>query len=224
MFSLIIDAYVFSSLKVVIEVNLPKLTLSNNISQQVMFRSTFFRSGSILSSRTLVRFASSQSYNDAITLLKTDLKKAMLAKDNLKKTTIRGLLSAIKNKEIDNKSKDLDEFALYDIYSKLISQRADSINEFIKNKREDLVDKEASEIKIIEVYRDALPVASQKEVDARVLDILKTFKNEDPKMQLKQIFQKIDWKTLPNDLKASPAAIRSSIGAQFKNVFSNWIY
>ncbi|QEU60600.1 Aim41 [Kluyveromyces lactis] len=169
--------------------------------------------------RAFVRFASSQGYIDGIAALKQDLKKAMLAKDNLRKTTIRGVLSTIKNKEIDSKDKDLDEFVLYDVYAKLISQRKDSIAEFVKNKREDLVEKEASEIKILENYQTALPVASREEVDARVVKILTDLKESEPSLQLKQVFGKIDWKTLPGELKASPAAIRSSISSQFKKVF-----
>ncbi|CDO93592.1 unnamed protein product [Kluyveromyces dobzhanskii CBS 2104] len=184
-----------------------------------MFKVIVSSTRATISTRYFVRLSSSQAYIDGIALLKQDLKKAMLAKDDLKKTTIRGVLSTIKNKEIDSKDKKLDEFELYDVYSKLISQRKDSINDFIKNKREDLVEKEASEIKILESYLTALPVATKDEVDAEVLKLLTNLRETEPSLQLKQVFGKFDWKNLPAELRASPSAIRSSIGSQFKKVF-----
>lgn len=166
-----------------------------------------------------VRSASNQAYTDALALLKKDLKKAMLAKDNTRKTTIRNLLSTIKNREIDNKDKDFDEFMLFDVYSKLISQRKDSIAEFIKNSREDLVDNEKREMGVIQEYLGKLPVASNEEIDAKVLEFLNGLKETQGALQLKQIFGKVDWKSIPLEWKASPSAIRSSIVTQFKNVF-----
>lgn len=183
-----------------------------------MLRSIFPQSSAIYS-RSVVRFASTQGYTDALALLKQDLKKAMIAKDDLKKTTIRGVLSTIKNKEIDNKDKDLDEFVLFDVYSKLISQRNDSISEFVKNNREDLVQKEKEEIEVIQKYLSALPVASKEDIDSAVLDLLTSLKQSEPSLELKHVFGKVNWKTLPSELKASPAAIRSSIASQFKKVF-----
>ncbi|GCF00583.1 altered inheritance of mitochondria protein 41 mitochondrial [Zygosaccharomyces mellis] len=166
-----------------------------------------------------VRFNSTEPYNAALGGLKKDLKKAMLAKDELKKTTIRSLLSTIKNKEIDNRDKIFDEFTLFDLYSKLISQRRDSITEFLNNKREDLVDKEQHEIEIIEQYMKELPVSSKEEVNLRVLQLLRDLKEKDPNLQMKQIFGKINWKTVNSEWKASANAVRASIVQQFKNVF-----
>ncbi|CUS20443.1 LAQU0S01e06700g1_1 [Lachancea quebecensis] len=165
---------------------------------------------------TSARFASSQSYVDSVAALKKDLKKAMIAKDDLKKTTIRGLLSGIKNKEIDAQGKDLDEFALHDLYSKLITQRKDSIEEFLKNNRSDLVEREESEIKIIKNYLEQLPVASEAEVDAKVSDLLTKLKQSDPSLQLKDAFKKFDWKATPSDWRASAGMIKASIVRQFK--------
>ncbi|GAV54949.1 hypothetical protein ZYGR_0AS02720 [Zygosaccharomyces rouxii] len=166
-----------------------------------------------------IRFNSTESYNVALGGLKKDLKQAMLAKDELKKTTIRSLLSTIKNKEIDNKNKTLDEYTLFDLYSKLISQRKDSITEFLDNKREDLVGKEQHEIEIIEQYRRALPVASKEEIDSKVLQLLRDLKEKEPNLQMKQTFGRINWKAVNSEWKASPNAVRASIVQQFKNVF-----
>ncbi|AET41598.1 Aim41p Ecym_8320 [Eremothecium cymbalariae DBVPG len=162
------------------------------------------------------RTISSKAYTDAIVLLKADLKQAMINKDNLKKNTIRSLLSTIKNKEIDNKDKHFDEFMLYDIFSKMVSQRQESITNFIKNKRDDLVEKETQEIEQISQYLNSLPVASPKEIEAKVIQFLAELKQSQPDLKLPQVFNKIDWNTIPKQWKASPASIRSSIANNFK--------
>lgn len=179
------------------------------------------RTGLITRLTGSVRYGSSESYNAALTGLKKDLKKAMMAKDDMRKTTIRNLLSAIKNKEIDSKGKPLDEFLLFDLYSKLINQRKDSIKEFLENKRNELVAKEEQEMVIIEDYVKALPVASKEEIDGKVLQFLQDLKDKESNMQMKQVFGKIDWKTINSEWKASPAAVKSSLVQQFKKVFES---
>lgn len=169
--------------------------------------------------RGSVRLASTESYNAALAGLKKDLKQAMIAKDDLRKTTIRSLLSSIKNKEIDSKSKTLDEFTLSDLFGKLMNQRKDSIEQFLENKREDLVAKEQLEMEVIDKYIKVLPVASKAETDSKVLQLLKHLKEKEPNLQLKQIFSKVDWKNVTSEWKASSNAVRASIVQQFKNVF-----
>lgn len=183
-----------------------------------MFRSILYKT-SVHPTNVSVRFISTPAYTEALGLLKQDLKRAMLAKDDLKKTTIRSILSTIKNKEIDIKDKDLDEFMLFDVYSKMIAQRKDSISEFKKNNREELAAKEQQEMDVIAKYVSALPVASREEIDAQVLEFLTELKKSEPSLQMKQIFGRVDWKTYPSQLKASPAAIKASIVSQFKSVF-----
>lgn len=166
--------------------------------------------------RVFVRYESNSTYSAALMSLKKDLKQAMIAKDELKKTTIRGLLSTIKNREIDSKDKNLDEFALSEVYSKLINQRRDSINDFVQNGREDLAAKERQELEIIQVYLKALPVASKEEINAKVEELLSELRKSEPDLQLKQVFSKIDWKVLPFEWKAPANAIKSSIVSSFK--------
>ncbi|CAI4051930.1 Aim41p SKDI_15G3580 [Saccharomyces kudriavzevii IFO 1802] len=170
---------------------------------------------------TFVRYNSSAAYTAAVSLLKGDLKKAMIAKDEMKKTAIRSMLSAIKNKEIDLKGKSADEYSLYDMYSKLISQRKDSINEFIANKRDDLVDKERGEMDIIKKYMDQLPVSSELDIDQNVKSLLDALKEKagDKKVQIKEIMGQFDLKSLPTEWKTSPTAIKNSIVKQFKEIF-----
>ncbi|SCU82767.1 LADA_0C07822g1_1 [Lachancea dasiensis] len=169
--------------------------------------------------RLVRRRVNTQAYVDSIGALKADLKKAMLAKDDLKKTTIRGLLSGIKNKEIDNQGKTLDEFTLHELYTKFITQRSESIQEFEKNNRNELIEREQKEITVIEHYLNQLPVASRAEIDAKVSDFLQELRRKDADLQLKDVFKKVDWKSIPPSWKASAGMIRASIASQFKNVF-----
>ncbi len=80
-----------------------------------------------------------------------DLKEAMKARNELKLSTLRMLKSAIKNKEIDKKQ-PLSDNEILDILQKQVKQRRDSIAEFQKAGRQELVDKETAEIVILELY------------------------------------------------------------------------
>jgi len=80
-----------------------------------------------------------------------DMKTAMRAKDAPRLLTIRGLLAAIKLKEVDERV-TLDDAAVVSIVDKLIKQRKDSIAQFAGAGRTDLVDKEAFELKVLEGY------------------------------------------------------------------------
>jgi uncharacterized protein len=80
-----------------------------------------------------------------------DMKDAMRAKDAPRLLTIRGLLAAIKQKEVDERIA-LDDPAIVGVIDKLIKQRKDSISQFAAAQRTDLVDKESAELKVLEAY------------------------------------------------------------------------
>jgi uncharacterized protein YqeY len=88
------------------------------------------------------------SLKDQIT---EDMKTAMRAKDSERLGTVRLLLAAMKQKEVDERVV-LDDVAIVAIIDKLIKQRKDSIAAFEQAKRQDLADKEASEMKVLEAY------------------------------------------------------------------------
>lgn len=88
------------------------------------------------------------SLKDQIT---EDMKSAMRAKDSARLLTIRGLLAALKQKEVDERVV-LDDAAVIAIVDKLIKQRKDSISQFAAAGRTDLVDKESAELKVLEGY------------------------------------------------------------------------
>ena len=91
------------------------------------------------------------SLKDRIT---EDMKDAMRAKDSARLLTIRGLLAALKQREVDERIA-LDDAAVVAIVDKLVKQRKDSIQQFAAGGRQDLVDKEAAELKVLEGYLPA---------------------------------------------------------------------
>ena len=88
------------------------------------------------------------SLKDQIT---EDMKAAMRAKDAPRLLTIRGLLAACKQREVDERIV-LDDTAVIAIVDKLVKQRKDSIAQFSAGNRPDLVEKEAAELQVLEGY------------------------------------------------------------------------
>ena len=88
------------------------------------------------------------SLKDRIT---EDMKVAMRAKDAPRLLTIRSVLAACKQREVDERIV-LDDAAVVAIVDKLIKQRKDSITQFTAGQRPDLVEKEAAELAVLETY------------------------------------------------------------------------
>ena len=98
-----------------------------------------------------------------------DMKTAMRAKDSERLGTIRLLLAACKQREVDERIV-LDDAAVVAIVDKLIKQRKDSIEAFQKAERKDLADKEAAELLVLQAYLPAR--LSAEEVTAEVQAIV----------------------------------------------------
>ena len=81
-----------------------------------------------------------------------DIKTAMKSGDKDKVSTLRMLSAAIKNKVIDKRPEPLTEGDVLDTVRSLIKQRKDSIEQFAKGGRQDLVAKETAEVAVLEVY------------------------------------------------------------------------
>lgn len=88
------------------------------------------------------------SLKDQIT---EDMKTAMRAKDADRLGTIRMLLAAIKQKEVDEQI-TVDDVMVVGLVDKLVKQRKDSIAAYEKADRQDLADKEAAEITVLQGY------------------------------------------------------------------------
>ena len=84
-------------------------------------------------------------------MINDDLKAAMKGGMNLKRDTLRMLLSAVKNAEIEKRG-DIDDSEVISLVAREIKRRNESIEAFKSGKREDLADKEQAEIEILKVY------------------------------------------------------------------------
>ncbi|WP_157264494.1 GatB/YqeY domain-containing protein [Azohydromonas aeria] len=94
-----------------------------------------------------------------------DMKSAMRAKEALRLSTIRLLLAAIKQREVDERIV-LDDAQVVSVVDKLVKQRKDSIAAYTQAGRQDLADAEAAEVAVLQGY---LPQRlSQAEVQAEV--------------------------------------------------------
>ena len=99
-----------------------------------------------------------------------DMKDAMKAKDKQRLEAIRLLRAAIQRREVDDRA-ELDEAGVISVIEKKVKQGKDSIDQFAKGNRQDLVAKEESTLVVIEEY---LPKQlSEAEVDALIDEAFK---------------------------------------------------
>jgi uncharacterized protein YqeY len=94
-----------------------------------------------------------------------DMKDAMRSKDKQRLETIRLVRAAIQRREVDDRA-ELDEAGVVSVIEKMVKQGKDSIEQFAKGNRQDLVDKEEAMLVVIEEY---LPEQlTEAEVDALI--------------------------------------------------------
>ena len=94
-----------------------------------------------------------------------DITAAMKAKDQARLSALRMLKAAMMNKGVE-KRRDLQDAEVLQVVSSLVKQRRDSIEQFAKAERTDLVDKETAEIVVLETYLP--PAATPDEIEAAV--------------------------------------------------------
>jgi uncharacterized protein YqeY len=98
--------------------------------------------------------------------IQSHLSDAMRSKDQLRLSVLRMMKTAVKNKEVE-KMKPLEEAEVIAVLNTLVKQRKDSVEQFRKGSREELAQKEESEIKIIEEY---LPAAASDDEIRRAVE------------------------------------------------------
>ena len=96
--------------------------------------------------------------------IQKDITAAMKAREEQRLSTLRMVKTALKNREID-KMAPLDDKEAQQVLSTLIKQRKDSVEQFTKGGRQEMADKEAAEIKLIEAYMPK--AAGEDEIVAR---------------------------------------------------------
>jgi uncharacterized protein len=97
--------------------------------------------------------------------IQQDIVAAMRAKEELRLGVLRGVKAAIQLKEVE-KMRKMDETESIALLQTLVKQRKESIDQFGKGGRQDLVDKETKELAILETYMPA--GASEAEMDAAI--------------------------------------------------------
>ena len=101
--------------------------------------------------------------------IQKDLTAAMRARDERRLSTLRMVKAALHNKEVEKRG-PLDDREALAVLGTLIKQRKDSIEQFTRGARQELADKEAAEIRIIESYMPR--AAGEEEVVAAVRAVL----------------------------------------------------
>lgn len=165
---------------------------------------------------SLRRLQATPAYTQLLALIKGDLKKAMIAKNNLEKNTIRLVLSTVKNSEIDGAKQT--EFELARSLNKMIKQRIDSSHAFKTQGRDDLASAEEEEADIIRKYVIALPVASEEEILKKVKVLLEELKQKDGSTKIGSVFKEITEEVATN-WGSSSAVIKAMVPGLYKEVF-----
>ncbi len=97
--------------------------------------------------------------------ISADITAAMKARDAGRLSALRMLKAAIMNKEVE-KGRDLDDAEVLQVVASQVKQRRDSIEQFTKAGRTDLVDKEAADVAVLEHFLP--PAATADEIEAAV--------------------------------------------------------
>jgi len=141
-----------------------------------------------------------------------DLTAAMKAKDATRLATLRMLKAAVMNKGMVEKGRDLEDAEVLQVVASLVKQRRDSIEQFAKAGRTDLVDKETAEIAVLEHYLP--PAASAEDIDAAVAAAITETGASSPRDMgkvMKAVMPKLAGKNA--DGKAVNEAVRRKLGA-----------
>lgn len=135
----------------------------------------------------------------------------MKAKDTARLSALRMLKAAIMNKGMVEKGRDLNDAEVLQVVASLVKQRRDSIDQFAKAGRTDLVEKETGEIAILEHYLP--PAVSADEIDAAVAEAIADTGASSPKDMgkvMKAVMPKLSGKNV--DGRTVNEAVRRKLG------------
>jgi len=108
-----------------------------------------------------------------------DYQGAMKSKDKIKSSTLSFLRSNMMNEAIRLKKKSLEDKEVIGVIKRLIKQHQDSIEQFKKGGREELVEKESKELEILKSYLP--PELSEDEIKKIIEEVITELKAESPK-------------------------------------------
>jgi len=140
-----------------------------------------------------------------------DIAAAMKARDSSRLSALRMLKAAVMNKSVE-KGRDLEDAEVLQVVASLVKQRRDSIEQFAKAGRTDLVEKETGEIAVLQAYLP--PSATPEEINAAVAEAIAETGASSPKDMgkvMKAVMPKLAGKNA--DGKAVNEAVRRTLGA-----------
>jgi uncharacterized protein YqeY len=140
-----------------------------------------------------------------------DIAAAMKARDASRLSALRMLKAAIMNKGVE-KGRDLDDTEVLQVVASLVKQRRDSIEQFAKAGRTDLVEKETGELTVLQAYLP--PSATPEEINAAVAEAIAetgAASAKDMGKVMKAVMPKLAGKNA--DGKAVNEAVRRTLGA-----------
>jgi uncharacterized protein YqeY len=140
-----------------------------------------------------------------------DIAIAMKSRDQARLSALRMLKAAIMNKGVE-KARDLEDAEVQQVVASLVKQRRDSIEQFSKAGRNDLVEKETGEITVLEAYLP--PSANADEIDAAIAAAISetgASSAKDIGKVMKAVMPKLAGKTA--DGRAVNEAVRRKLGA-----------
>ena len=143
--------------------------------------------------------------------IQKDMVEAMRKRDELRLSTLRMVKSALENKRVEKRA-PLDDKESQQVLSTLIKQRRDSIEQFAKAGRKDLVDKETAEIGVLETYLP--PALDSATLDKAVVDAIAetgATSAKDMGRVMKTVMSKFAGQTV--DGKAVNELVRRKLGA-----------
>lgn len=148
------------------------------------------------------------NFTDRVT---ADITAAMKSRDSARLSALRMLKAALMNKNVE-KGRDLDEAESLQVVASLVKQRRDSIEQFEKAGREDLVAKETLDVRVLETYLP--PAATADEIDAAIATAIAetgAASAKDIGKVMKAVMPKLAGKNA--DGKAVNEAVRRKLGA-----------
>ena len=143
--------------------------------------------------------------------LNTAIANAIRSQDEIRKVALRMLKAALVNREID-RGRALDDGEARQLVGSLVKQRKDSIEQFTKGGRQDLADKEAAEIRVLDAYLP--PAADPAVIDQAIDEAIKETGATSPKDMgkvMKAVMPKLAGKNA--DGRAINEAVRRKLGA-----------
>jgi uncharacterized protein YqeY len=143
--------------------------------------------------------------------LSADIAAAMKARDASRLSALRMLKAAVMNKSVE-KGRDLEDAEVLQVVASLVKQRRDSIEQFAKAGRTDLVDKETGELAVLQAYLP--PSATPEEINAAVAEAIAetgATSAKDMGKVMKAVMPKLAGKNA--DGKAVNEAVRRTLGA-----------